>query len=593
MNDVCCPQHGRKLSLSKRTLSILGSNVVLVIGKCPDCYSLYVGKQLFLSCNRIQLDGVWYEYLSTLVPHQTELDTVITPKFVSKKKDKFNAVKPQEQAKVDSVTIQKPVQNKAEVNVSKPELKKKPVMEKVPINPVISPKKIVQIKDSTYLDYCPNDGQKLIFLTTINVQGLLVSSVNFCPSCKVAYIQKRFLKNRFELHTINSATMLFNAVSAKKCIFDGGELSLEKYPVPNSQKQSYFYPKKCKICSCYYFSKNFSQYFSSKKICEIKSQTNSSSLLFSSKQITATTSHSIMPSPAHSREITIVDYKDYGIQYHLCFDPSIRSTCLSDSNSLTPCRFMLMHNSDFCQINAKICSHCQRLFLEYPYTHYHLLASFSEANSSSYSIKLLTSVFLEKKSSTSSSILSSQKRQIRFDSPKHTLYICKGIIACTKKQHTVEPATGVLVGRNDRIILININHCRQCDQYFLGYTEYRHYRDLYGILLGNLTVTRSGSFSGRYSSMADESPLKLCGYNVSQSDDLTPEERKSILKYLIDHNIMTKPQIIDYLNFFINQSQNRSNMDEAVRRWKEDLSWVRTYHILKQNQFFISDIKRY
>lgn len=554
MKDVCCPRHGKKLNLSKRFLPMLGSKPVIITGKCPDCSVLYVGKHFFSSCNRIQVNNVWYEYLPSLASQQTELDMAKSPKLTSQKGNRA---------------------------------------EQAPPKLIIRPKKIVPISGSENLEYCPNDKNNLICLSSVNVYGLLIHSVYYCSECETAYIQEKVLNSQFELHTINSNTALFNVTSAQKCIFDGGDLFLAKYLIDRNNQKQYSYPKKCKICNCFYFSQHYSRYFHSINQIVKKRQPTQKFCSTTIGSKTDIQKKSNYLSSTQSGGIIIADKKNCDIKYQLCFTPNNQLTCRFDGSPLTPCSFMLMCNCDFSKISAKICTNCKRLFLDFPLTHYRSLASFSANNSSSYAIKMLTPVSLEKIFSSSSSVQSTQKSEIKFDSPRRILYICKGTISCTRKNHPIESATGILVGRNDRIIRININHCRQCDQYFLGYAEYRHYRDLYGILLGNLTVTSSGSFSGRYSSMADESPLKLCGYNVSQSDNLTPEERQSILKYLIDHNILAKPQIIDYLNFFINQNQNRSNMEEAVRRWKEDLSWVRNYRILKQNQFFISDIKRY
>ena len=84
----------------------------------------------------------------------------------------------------------------------------------------------------------------------------------------------------------------------------------------------------------------------------------------------------------------------------------------------------------------------------------------------------------------------------------------------------------------------------------------------------------------------------MCGYSVNQTDNLSSAVRQGILQYLIDSKVSNKPEIIDYLNFFIRRNGKKQNMGEAVRRWNEDLMWVREYQINRQRHFEISNIQK-
>jgi len=174
---------------------------------------------------------------------------------------------------------------------------------------------------------------------------------------------------------------------------------------------------------------------------------------------------------------------------------------------------------------------------------------------------------------------------------ENTLYVCKGTIACKRDGHKLEAATGVLLRKNNAVIKINTNYCPQCRKHFIGHDEYVRYRQIYGVLLGNIKVT-NGSFVQSETELAAESILHLCGYSVNQTDDLSSAERRGILQYLIDSKVSNKPEIIEYLNFFIRRNGKRQNMEEAVRRWNEDLKWVREYQINRQRHFEISAIHK-
>ena len=185
------------------------------------------------------------------------------------------------------------------------------------------------------------------------------------------------------------------------------------------------------------------------------------------------------------------------------------------------------------------------------------------------------------------------KKEMRFDTSAVTLYICKGLIACHRKNHTIVAATGVLADSNGVPIRINVNYCCQCKQYFIDYDEYFHYQKRYGKIMGNFTISHNGLLAPPLDTMASESVMHLCGYTVNQADGLTAMRRHLILAYLMDHGIMGKPDILSHLDFFIRANGSRRNMDVAVSRWSEDANWVRSYHIDDQHHAAIQSIKKY
>ena len=62
--------------------------------------------------------------------------------------------------------------------------------------------------------------------------------------------------------------------------------------------------------------------------------------------------------------------------------------------------------------------------------------------------------------------------------------------------------------------------------------------------------------------LAFASPLKLCGYSVSQSKGLTQATRQYILAKIIYDGIMSKLDVIRYLEHFINL--NGSKLENSI-----------------------------
>lgn len=175
---------------------------------------------------------------------------------------------------------------------------------------------------------------------------------------------------------------------------------------------------------------------------------------------------------------------------------------------------------------------------------------------------------------------------------KVRVYIYKGNIRCRRHGHNVIQATAVMRGKSDNEIKMNVEYCTQCKKMILNYTSYQEYRNKYGVIIGNLRMVTSDLFDGAYD-LAEESPLKLSGYNVGQQDDFDAETRHFILASIIYDNIMTKGEVIRYLQHFIRKKGAKESNWLALEKWKEDLEFVQNYNINIQPRIAIADIKRY
>lgn len=151
---------------------------------------------------------------------------------------------------------------------------------------------------------------------------------------------------------------------------------------------------------------------------------------------------------------------------------------------------------------------------------------------------------------------------------------------------------GLLFPLSGREVKININYCHDCDLCFISLDEYKAICERHGSILGNFRFVNAEKRNGMYT-LADQSVLKLCGYNVDQNHDLTENQRRLILENMLVRNIVDKDQVIRYLSFFINNGKNRRGMELACRRWKDDLEWVRYYNIDRQRSFIINRARRY
>ena len=66
------------------------------------------------------------------------------------------------------------------------------------------------------------------------------------------------------------------------------------------------------------------------------------------------------------------------------------------------------------------------------------------------------------------------------------------------------------------------------------------------------------------------------GYNVSQKEDLSSMQRQTILQSIVENGILSKSEVVSYLNYFINQRINRDTdmYDVAISKWREDRDFI-------------------
>ena len=166
-----------------------------------------------------------------------------------------------------------------------------------------------------------------------------------------------------------------------------------------------------------------------------------------------------------------------------------------------------------------------------------------------------------------------------------TLYIYKVPPMCEKNGHDVIQVTATMIGFNEREIKMNVSYCKQCGRFFMSYTTYELYRNRYGVILGNLQLESNSDGKADRGDMvlAEASPLKLCGYSVNQTDGYTTLQRQYIISSIISRGIMTKGEVIRYLEYFININGRRSGNELALSKWKSDLEFTLQFDASNQD----------
>lgn len=101
-------------------------------------------------------------------------------------------------------------------------------------------------------------------------------------------------------------------------------------------------------------------------------------------------------------------------------------------------------------------------------------------------------------------------------------------------------------------IKISAGYCSQCKIYFILDSTYQNLKKK-GMILCRISDEKN-YMKGGYANgikLAQESLLMQYGYNVSQTEGLTATARQKILAVIIDNKIMSKSEIISYIDFLL------------------------------------------
>ena len=180
---------------------------------------------------------------------------------------------------------------------------------------------------------------------------------------------------------------------------------------------------------------------------------------------------------------------------------------------------------------------------------------------------------------------------------KKDLVIRSQIFKCMHNQHHVIDLDSVItiIDHDDKEqqVEISAGYCEECNIYFILESTYENLKKK-GIILCRISdeKTYMENSYGNGMKLAQESILRQYGYTVSQQEGLSATRRQKILAVMIDHHILSKNEIISYLDFFINQRKYQIKFQMAVAKWEMDREFVEMYRVGEYKKFGVNAIYR-
>ena len=136
-------------------------------------------------------------------------------------------------------------------------------------------------------------------------------------------------------------------------------------------------------------------------------------------------------------------------------------------------------------------------------------------------------------------------------------------------------------------ITVSAGYCKECNCYFILEKDFNHLKT-YGVILCRIIsekVYRSSNTSNIYDLKA-ESILHQAGYNVSSAEDLSTEQRREILRRVIDSGLYSLSGLCSFLDYLIDKNLRVTtrNMSSAISKWSSDRKYIVNYNKEEQRQ---------
>lgn len=173
----------------------------------------------------------------------------------------------------------------------------------------------------------------------------------------------------------------------------------------------------------------------------------------------------------------------------------------------------------------------------------------------------------------------------------------KSTFKCLNSGHKTKDIDGHIMVINQKggvdKYKIAAGYCPDCNIFFILQSTYDSLVKK-GTPLCRMTSEKAylkgGSSHGM--KLAEESILMQYGYTVSQHEGLTAARRQAILAVLIDNNILTKNDVISYLDFFISykKGDHSHKYEKAISKWQDDKEFVAEYKIGTFTKYNITGI---
>lgn len=167
----------------------------------------------------------------------------------------------------------------------------------------------------------------------------------------------------------------------------------------------------------------------------------------------------------------------------------------------------------------------------------------------------------------------------KYDVRNFTLYVYESLnkVKCVNSlKHHQENVTIRSNNISGSLVSFNAFYCSSCNKYYTttDVIERNFPLKKYPFIRLNFA-----GYSGNY--RREESELMMYGYSV-RADGPSETERHNLLARLMTFDFLSKGRIVAIIRDHINYNGRRANMENAVKKWQDDLDFVQNFSLSKQ-----------
>ena len=161
----------------------------------------------------------------------------------------------------------------------------------------------------------------------------------------------------------------------------------------------------------------------------------------------------------------------------------------------------------------------------------------------------------------------------------------KSTHSCSIESHKIKDVLAripIKVNGKPMVTTVDAWYCETCNIYYILHSTYD---SISGIPICDVKDFRTGkiiSCARDYVNVIAsdyETMLHKLGYNVSQKDGLSSQERHDILAQIVTKRQISKNEIISLLQYYIRRNENNDNMWLAVEKWEQDLAFMKRFKV--------------
>lgn len=236
-----------------------------------------------------------------------------------------------------------------------------------------------------------------------------------------------------------------------------------------------------------------------------------------------------------------------------------------------------INNTECAKIYGNYCEKCCTLFSDshFPIDWYQSKKKYSADKTLPEVKKMPDSELKSLQSDYFSSMPTTQsEKQLQFCS-NTTLYIYRGNIKCFER-HDASEVKVLIKGLNEKSNGFFATYCHTCQQFLMKYTDYENYLARFKLFPSKVSWY-DRPYGWDCFERAEKSPLSLLGYSVNCTDDVSDVTRQGKLAFIMDHGLLEKRKILDYLEQFIQINGKVAHNANACLKWQKDKDFVLNY----------------